>query len=108
VLDARIEQLYPADLIAEPGCRASFGFDRFLFAIFWWRRRFEGVNQTTRHCSYFLDRSLERGLICLRRFVKTGYFSYELERSTLNLFGSDGWIKVEKRSDVPAHSRDLG
>ena len=40
--------------------------------------------------------------------MKTADFPYKLERSILNLFRSNWRIKVEKRFDVPAHSRDLG
>jgi hypothetical protein len=65
------------------------------------------MNQATRSRSYFLDRGLERVLVCFRRFVEAADFSHKLERGVLNLLGGDGRIKVEKRFDVPAHSCDL-
>jgi hypothetical protein len=102
------KQGVPAGLITEPGRGAHFRLGGFFFPILRWRVRFEGMNQATRSRSYLLDRSLERGLVCFRWFVKTADFSHKLERGILNLFGSDRWIKVEKCSDVPAHSRDLG
>jgi len=42
-----------------------------------------------------------------RRFVKTADFSHELERSSSNLFGGDGWIEIEEGFDIPAHHYDL-
>jgi hypothetical protein len=65
------------------------------------------MNEAGRRRGYFIDGSQKRGLICLRRFVKAGDFSHELERGIVNLFGRDGRIKVEKRFDVPAHFHDL-
>jgi hypothetical protein len=97
-----------AHSIAEPRRGASFRFGCFFFTVFRWRRRFERMQEATRSCGYFVDGSLERGLIRFRRFVKTADFPYKLERSIPNLFRSNWRIKVEKRFDVPAHSRDLG
>jgi hypothetical protein len=96
-----------ADSIAEPRRGKSFRFCRFFSPILRWCVRFEGMNETTRDLGYFIDSSLERGLVCLRRFVKAADFSHELERSILNLFGGYGRIKIEKRLDIPAHSHDL-
>jgi hypothetical protein len=52
----------------------------------------------------FIDGGQKCVLIGLRRFVKTGDFSYELERSGSNLVFSDGRIEVEKGFDVAAHA----
>jgi hypothetical protein len=90
--------------IAEPGRGTSFRFQRFFFPILRWRVRFQGMNEATRDLGYFIDSGQERGLICSGRFGKAADFSGELKRSIVNLFGGDGWIKVEKRFDVPAHS----
>jgi hypothetical protein len=39
----------------------------------------------------------------LGRFVKTGDFPYELQRSGADFFVSDWRIEIEERSDVSAH-----
>jgi hypothetical protein len=62
------------------------------------------MQETRRDPGYFLDRSQERGFVALRRFVKTGDLSDELERSGSNLLVSDGGIEVEEGFDVPAHT----
>ena len=64
---------------------------------------FERTEKARRDVGYFIDSSQERRFICVRRFVKAADFSYELERSGLNLFGSDGRIEIEKGFDIPTH-----
>ena len=54
-------------------------------------------------CDKFVQRRKQRACVCLRGFVKTADFSHELERSSSNLFGGDGRIKIEKGFDIPAH-----
>jgi hypothetical protein len=61
------------------------------------------MEKPSRDTSYFIDCSQKCGFIRLRRFVKPGDFSHELERSSSNLFVSDGWIEVEEGFDITAH-----
>jgi hypothetical protein len=95
------------DSSAKPHYGAGFRFCGLFFPIPPWCIRFEGMNEASRDLSDFIDSSEERGLIGSRRLVETADFSHELERRGLNLFAGDGRIKVEKRFDIPAQSRDL-
>jgi hypothetical protein len=52
-----------------------------------------------------LIRRREKGaLVCLRRLAESADLSYELERSSSNLFGGNGGREVKERFDIPAHS----
>jgi hypothetical protein len=62
------------------------------------------MEKASRDRGYFIDRSQERGFVRLRRFVKARDFSHELERSSSNLFVSDGRIEIEEGFDIPAHA----
>ena len=75
----------------------------FFFTVFRWRGRFEGMNELRGDSSDFIDGSSERSFIRLRRLVEPGDFSHELERGRAHLFGSDGRIKIEERSNISAH-----
>jgi hypothetical protein len=75
----------------------------FFEPILGWRIRFERAQQTGRSTSYLIYSSIEGDFVCFGRLVETADFSDELKRSGANLFGSDRRIKIEKRSDVPAH-----
>jgi hypothetical protein len=92
-----------AGSIAEPGRGASFCFAGLLLAILGWRAGFERVNQASGNSGNIVDGREERGFICEGRLGEAANFPDELERSRANLFGSDWRIKIEKRSDVPAH-----
>jgi hypothetical protein len=61
------------------------------------------MEKPTRDFGNFIDGSLKRRLVCLRRFAETADFPHELKRSIPNLFLSNGWIEVEKNLDVSAH-----
>ncbi len=71
------------------------------------RLKFQRAEQTSRDLGYFIHCRQERSFVCLRRFVETGDFSYELERSSSNLFGGDWRFEVEKGPDISAHLGDL-
>jgi len=81
----------------------SFCLGGLFFSILRWRVCFERTEQTSRDVGDFIDGSLERVFVGLRRFVKAADFSDELERSSADLVGSDGWIEVEEGLDIPAH-----
>ena len=97
-----------ADSGAESFCGASLGFGGLFFSILWGCVGFEGREEASGNGGNFVDCQREGGFVGLGRFVETGDFSDELERSGSNVFGSDGRIKVEEGFDVPAHSYDLG
>jgi hypothetical protein len=61
------------------------------------------TEKPTRDFGYFIDGSLKRRFVCLRRFAKTADFPHELKRGIPNLFLSNGWIEIEKKLDVSAH-----
>jgi hypothetical protein len=67
------------DSSAESLGGASFCLCGFLFPIFWRRIRFERAEQIGRDTGYFIDCREEGALVCLRRSVETGDFSYELK-----------------------------
>ena len=46
---------------------------------------------------------MEGCLVCLRRLIETGDFSYELQRSGANFFGRNGRIEIEERLDISTH-----
>ena len=89
-------------------CGASLGFGGLFFSILWGCVGFEGREKASGNGGNFVDCQREGGFVGLGRFVETGDFSDELERSGSNVFGSDGRIEVEEGFDVPAHSYDLG
>jgi len=91
------------DSSAESLSGSSFGFGCFLFAVSRRSVGFERMEKARRYIGYLIDSSQERRLICVRWFVKTTDLSYELQRSGLNLFRSDGRIEIEKGFDIPAH-----
>src|SRR6266478_1621875 len=82
---------------------ASFGLGRLFFPILGRRGGFERTEETSRHAGYFIHGSLERSLVGFRRLVKTADFSHELQRGSLNLFGSNRRIEVKEGFDIPAH-----
>src|SRR5579863_737454 len=98
----------PSTLGVESGAEsfggASLCFCRLFFAIPAGRGRFERAQKASRDFGYFIDSSQERGLVCLRRFVKAADFPHVLERRGSNLFVRNRWIEVEKGFDIPAHS----
>jgi hypothetical protein len=61
------------------------------------------VNEASGNGGDIVDGREECGFVCDRRFCEAADFPDELERSRTNLFGSNRRIKIEKRSDVPAH-----
>src|SRR5271154_4370898 len=63
------------------------------------------MKKPTRDSSNFIDGSLKRRFVCLRRFAKTAYFPHELKRSIPNLFLGNGWIEIEENLDVSAHEQ---
>jgi hypothetical protein len=89
---------------AKPLCRTSFRPGSLFFSILRRCVRVERMKKPSRDIGYFVDSGHKRGFIYLRRFVEARDFSHELERSSSNLFVSDGRIEVEKRFDIPAHS----
>ncbi len=93
-----------ADSGTESLCGASFRFGGLFFSSLRRCVGFERTEQTSRDTGDFIDCSQERSFVCFGRFVKAADFSYELERSSPNLLGSDGRIEVEKGFDIPAHS----
>ena len=85
-------------------CRSPrFGFGRFFLAISPRRTRFKRLNQPRRRLRDFVDGRLEGSFIGLRRFVEATDLSNKLQRRGLHFLGRHRRIKVEKRSDVPAH-----
>src|SRR6202521_5147988 len=83
---------------------ASLRFCGFFFPILRSRVCVERMQKTSGDRGDFIDCAQERSFVRLRRFIKTADFSHELERSSSNLFGSDGRIEVEEGFDIPAHS----
>ena len=57
-----------------------------------------------RNLGDLIHRLEEGALVCFRRLAESADLSYELERSSSNLFGSDGGREVKERFDIPAHS----
>src|SRR5690242_7041390 len=92
------------DSSTESFCAPSLRFCGLFFAISRRCIRFERAKKTSRDPCYFIDRGHERGFVCLRRFVEAADFSYELQRRSANLFGSDRRIEIEKNFYIPAHS----
>ena len=90
--------------LAESLRSARFRFCGFFFSSLRRCVGFERMEQTSRDTGDFIDCSQERRFVCFGRFVKPADFSYELERSSPNLLGSDRRIEVEKGFDIPAHS----
>src|SRR5580700_10130167 len=81
---------------AESLCRASLRFCGLFVSIF---RRCVGFERTQKPGRDFGDLIYgcqKRAFVWLRRFVKTAYFSNELERSRSNFLGSYGRIEVEE------------
>src|SRR5208282_940641 len=89
---------------AESFCGASSRLGGLFFAILRWRGRVQGMEKTSRDTGDFVNCRQERGFIGLRRFVKTGDFPHELERSRSHLLVGDRRIEVEKGFNIPAHT----
>src|SRR5258706_4522788 len=73
------------------------------------RRRcsLERMEKPSRDHSDFIDGSLERGFIGLRRFVKSADLSHELQRRGANLVGIDGRTEIDEGFDISAHQNDV-
>src|ERR1700674_622761 len=89
---------------AKSFCSASFRPGSLFFSILRRCVRVERMKKPSRDTGYFVDSGHKRRFIYLRRFVEARDFSHELERSSSNIFVSDGRIEVEKGFDIPAHS----
>ena len=103
------------DSSAESLCGASLCFCGLFCSILRRCVRFERTEEAGRDAGYIIDCCQEGAFVCLRRFVKSTDFSRELERSSSNLFRSDGRNKVEEvlmflhislwPQDIRTHSR---
>lgn len=87
---------------------ASFRLGSLFFPILRRRGGFERPKQAHRYRRYVIDSAEEGVLICLRRFIETADLSNELDRCRPDLFRVHGWLKIEKRLNIPAHRNDLG
>src|SRR5579859_4253185 len=87
----------------ESFCGARPRFCSFFFSILGWRVRFKRMEKAGRNVGDFIDCRQERGFVCLRGFVKTADFSYELQCGSSGFFRGYGRIEVEEGFDIPAH-----
>ena len=85
----------------------AFCFRGLFFPILRRRIGLERTEKSSRDGGDFLNCDQERRFVCLRRLVKTADFSHELERSRVNLFVGDWWIKVKEWFDVSAHRSSI-
>src|ERR1700676_1445034 len=88
---------------AESFSRARPGLRGLFFSILRRSVRFQRTEQSSRCSCYFVNGSRERRLVGLRRFIKAGDLSHELQRRSSNLVLINGRIEIEKSLNISAH-----
>ena len=85
--------------------RSRFRLQRFRFAIPPRRIRHKRIEQMLRGVSDFIDGSIERGFIRVRRFRESAKFPDKLQRRCVNFVIRRWRLKIMQGLDASAHDR---
>src|SRR5260370_40298154 len=86
--------------LTEPQARAFARLLRLEVAVACRRMRVQRGEQPPRCSGDFLDRTIERRLVGLRRLVEAGQLAHELQRGGLDFILGRRRLEIEQRLDV--------